>query len=124
MSSSSAIRIICPTEFDKQTARCEASDVTPQSRPNSASNRRGGAAYSLGFVTMASNRPSQTSCRASANSVGGANGKFAACAKVDDFDNVPTFLPHMEINPSISHSAHGTTRGDRQDASGRRVAAR
>jgi uncharacterized RmlC-like cupin family protein len=34
----------------------------------------------------------------------GANGEFAACAKVGDFDRVPTFLPHMEINPSISHS--------------------
>jgi uncharacterized RmlC-like cupin family protein len=36
----------------------------------------------------------------------GARGEFAATAKAGDFIHVPAFLPHMEINPSITESFH------------------
>jgi uncharacterized RmlC-like cupin family protein len=32
----------------------------------------------------------------------GAKGEYAANAKAGDFIHVPAFLPHMEINPSVS----------------------
>jgi uncharacterized RmlC-like cupin family protein len=32
----------------------------------------------------------------------GAKGEFAATARAGDFIHVPAFLPHMEINPSVS----------------------
>jgi uncharacterized RmlC-like cupin family protein len=34
----------------------------------------------------------------------GATGKYTANAKAGDFIHVPAFLPHMEINPSVSES--------------------
>jgi uncharacterized RmlC-like cupin family protein len=42
---------------------------------------------------------------ASAKSAG-ARGEYAARAKVGDFIHVPAFLPHMEINPSVSEPFH------------------
>jgi uncharacterized RmlC-like cupin family protein len=47
---------------------------------------------------------SHTSWQASAKSDRTRMANSAASAKADDFDRVPTFLPHMQINPSISHS--------------------
>ena len=36
----------------------------------------------------------------------GARGEYSARAKAGDFIHVPGFLPHMEINPSVSEPFH------------------
>jgi uncharacterized RmlC-like cupin family protein len=107
MSSSAAIRIVSPDQFDRGTAQ------TP------GSERRAAIAPSLGIASsiwggMFEVEPES---RTGVHHHGeqdtiayvlsgicdirwGARGEFSARAKAGDFIHVPAFLPHMEINPS------------------------
>ena len=110
MSSSAAIHIVSPAQFDRSTAQ------------TSGSERRAAIAPALGiasaiwggrskwnqdpgrvFIITANRRQSRTFFRASAR-FAGAKEKSVARAKAGDYIHVPAFLPHMEINPSHQES--------------------
>lgn len=110
---STAIRIVAPTEFDRGTAQ------TP------GSERRAAIAPQLGVETtmwggLFEVRPG---ARTGIHHHGeqqtiayvlsgfceirwGARGEYAATAKAGDFIHVPAWLPHMEINLSRCESFH------------------
>jgi len=107
MSSSSAIRIVHPAEFDTATAQ------TP------GSERRAAVAPQLGIVSAlwGGMFEVEPGARTGIHHHGeqqtiayvlsgmckvrwGAKGEYSASATAGDFIHVPAFLPHMEINPS------------------------
>jgi len=107
MSSSSAIRIVHPAEFDTVTAQ------TP------GSERRAAVAPQLGIVSAlwGGMFEVEPGARTGIHHHGeqqtiayvlsgmckvrwGAKGEYSASATAGDFIHVPAFLPHMEINPS------------------------
>src|ERR1700722_14108743 len=107
MSSSTAIHIVSPAQFDRATAQ------TP------GSERRAAIAPTLGIASaiLGGLIEVEPRCRTSIHHHGeqetiayvlsgvseirwGERGEFAARAKAGDFIHVPACLVHMEINPS------------------------
>ena len=113
MSSSVAIHIVSPAEFDSGTAQ------TP------GSERRAAVAPALGIPsaiwgglfevdpgsrTGVHHHGEQETIAYVLSGIceirWGENGESVARAKAGDFIHVPAFLPHMEINPSDADSFH------------------
>jgi uncharacterized RmlC-like cupin family protein len=111
MSSSAAIRIVSPAEFDRATAQ------TPSSERRAAIAPALGIASAIwgGLVGV------EPGCRTGIHHHGEQEtiahilsgiceirwverGETVARAKAGDFIHVPAFLPHMEINPSNQES--------------------
>jgi uncharacterized RmlC-like cupin family protein len=108
-----SIRIVSPDEFDSGTAQTPGSQrqaaITPElgvvtsmwgGRFEVKPGARSGIHHHGDQQTIAFVLSGVCEVR------WGARGEFAATAKAGDFIHVPAFLPHMEINPSITESFH------------------
>jgi uncharacterized RmlC-like cupin family protein len=107
MSSSAAIHIVSPTEFDQETAQ------TPGSERRAAIAPALGIASTIwaGLFEVAPGSRTGIHHHGEQETIAyvlsgicdirwGAKGDSIARAQAGDFIHVPAFLPHMEINPS------------------------
>jgi uncharacterized RmlC-like cupin family protein len=107
MTSSAAIHIVSPTEFDQRTAQ------TPGSERSAAIAPALGIATSIwgGLFEVAPGSHTGIHHHGEQETIAyvlsgicdirwGAEGDSIARAQAGDFIHVPAFLPHMEINPS------------------------
>ena len=107
MSSSAAIHIVSPAEFDAGTAQTPGSERRAAIAPvlGIASAIWGGLfEVEPGARTGIHHHGEQQTIAYVLSGVSeirwGAKGEHTARAKAGDFIHVPAFLPHMEINPS------------------------
>jgi uncharacterized RmlC-like cupin family protein len=107
MSSSAAIHIVSPTEFDPGTAQTPGSERRAAIAPalGIASAIWGGLfEVEPGSRTGVHHHGEQETIAYVLSGIcevrWGTKGEFVAHAKTGDFIHVPAFLPHMEINPS------------------------
>jgi uncharacterized RmlC-like cupin family protein len=111
MSSSSAIRIVGPDEFDRGTAQTPGSERQAAIAPalGIASAIWGGLfEVTPGSQTGIHHHGEQETIAYVLSGIceirWGEKGESVARAKAGDFIHVPAFLPHMEINPSKQES--------------------
>jgi uncharacterized RmlC-like cupin family protein len=109
MSSSSAIRIVRPSEFDKGTLQTPGSERLAAVAPQTGVESKlwaGVFEVNQGARTGIHHHGLQHTVAYVLSGVcevrWGANGEFVASAEAGDFIHVPPFLPHMEVNPSDS----------------------
>src|SRR5256885_17201028 len=113
MSSSTEIHIVSPAEFDPGTAQTPGSERRAAIAPalGIASAIWGGLfEVEPGARTGIHHHGEQQTIAYVLSGVceirWGAHGEYAATAKAGDFIHVPAWLPHMEINQSLSDPFH------------------